>query len=202
MCPYSAKHIGMLRNMFLLFTAIDFLAISALLDPGESATKELAVWWLLLYSSVAAWALGARAWKECQGDCPRPQALLRILTCSSLFFSGCAAAVQFAGKSPEGWIGVFLFLVVYLIRLLPAAAATILVSPFLWICQPKIKTVPLLLICQACCWYGGWAFFGGQPGWREVFLQAAVWIPGWSYALMVGGVMLRLVLPAEKRPPA
>lgn len=188
----------MLRNMFLLFTAVDVLAISLALDQSKPELAHLALMWLLLYSAAAASALGARAWKECQGDCPGPQLLLRILTCSSLFFAGCAAAIEFAGKNPEEWMGIFLFLVVYLIRLLPAAAATILVSPFLWVSRPDLRTLPLLLICQACCWYGGRVFFGGQPGWQEPFLYTSIWVPSWSYALMIGGVMLKPMLPRRK----
>lgn len=180
--------------MFLLFTAIDLLAIQTVLDQRSPELAQFAVLWLILYSSVAAWALGIRAWKECQGDCPGPQALLRLLTCSSLFFAGCAAAVQFAGKNPEEWVGIYLFLIVYLIRLVPAAAATVLITPFLWISRPQAKTTIPVVICQACCWYGGYQFFGGQEGWREAFLYIALWAPAWGYALMIGGVILKPIL--------
>jgi len=189
----------MLRNMFLLFTAVDLLAIHAALDQRHPETAQFALMWLLLYSSVAAWALGVRAWKECQGDCPGPQALLRLLTCSSLVFAGCAAALQFAGKNPGEWLAVYLFLLVYLIRLLPPAAATVLMSPFLWISQPRLKTAILVVIAQACCWYGGHMFFGGQEGWCEAFLYLGLWAPNWGYALMIGGIMLKPILNRTNR---
>ncbi|MBN9417780.1 MAG: hypothetical protein J0I12_20190 [Candidatus Eremiobacteraeota bacterium] len=188
----------MLRNMFLLFTAVDVLAISTVLDQGKPELHQLAIMWLVVYSSVAAWALGMRAWKECQGSCPGPQALLRILTCSSLYLGGCAAALQFGGKNPQEWLGIYLFLVVYLIRLMPAAAATVVVSPFLWISRPRVATLPLVLICQLGCWYGGWTFLGGESGWQEAFLYIGMWAPGWGYALMIGGVILKPLLPREK----
>lgn len=194
-----AKRGSMLRNMFLLFTAVDLLAINAILDGRSEEIAQMALMWLLLYSSVAGWAMGARAWKECQGHCPGPQAMLRILTCSSIFYAACAAALQFGSQNPETWVGVYLFLLVYFLRLTPPAAATILVTPFLWISQPRSKTVLLVLICQVCCWYGGYRLTGGQAGWRDVFLQFGLWAPNWGFALMVGGMMLKPLLKHE--PP-
>ena len=184
--------------MFVLFTLADLLAINVALDQSKPEMAHFALMWLLLYSSVAGWALGMRAWKECQGGVPGPQALLRLLTCSSLFFAGCAAALEFAGKNPGDWLGVYLFLVVYLLRLTPPAAATILMSPFLWAGRPEVKTLVLVLVCQLCCWYGGWLVFGGQEGWREAFLYVSLWAPNWGYALMIGGIILKPLLPREK----
>lgn len=184
--------------MFVLFTLIDLLAINAVLDQRNPETAQFALMWLLLYSAVAGWALGARAWKECQGKVPGPQALLRLLTCSSIFFAACSAALQFAGKNPEDWLGIYLFLVVYVLRLTPAAAATILMTPFLWVSQPKLKTLVTVIICQACCWYGGELVFRGQDRWYEGFLYTSLWAPNWGYALMIGGVMLKPLLKDEK----
>ena len=193
----TTKPWAMLRNMFLLFTAIDVLAINAVLDSGNPETAQFALMWLLFYSSVAGWALGIRAWKECQGDCPGLQALLRILTCSSLFFGACAAIIKLGSGNPEQWVGIYLFVVVYLLRLTPAAAATVLVVPFLWVSQPQVKTVVLVAICQICCWYGGWVVFSGQEGWRESFLYLGLWAPNWGYALMVGGMLIKPLLRKE-----
>ena len=189
----------MLKNMFLLFTAIDVLAINAVLDSGHPETAQFALMWLLFYSSVAAWALGVRAWKECQGDCPGPQALLRILTCSSLFFGACAAIIKLSSGNPEQWVGIYLFVVVYLLRLTPAAAATVLMTPFLWVSQPKVKTIVLVAICQICCWYGGWVVCAGQEDWRQSFLILGLWAPNWGYALMVGGLLIRPLLKKEDK---
>lgn len=189
----------MLRNMFLLFTAVDVLAINAVLDSGNPETAQFAVMWLLFYSSVAGWALGIRAWKECQGDCPGPQALLRILTCSSLFFGACAAIIKLNSGNPEQWKGIYLFVVVYLLRLTPAAAATVLMTPFLWVSQPKVKTVVLVAICQVCCWYGGWVVCAGQEDWRQGFLTLGLWAPNWGYALMVGGLLIKPLLKKEEK---
>jgi len=196
----TTKQPGMLRNMFLLFTAIDVLAISAVLDSGNPEIAQFALMWLLFSSSVPAWALGIRGWKECQGDCSGPQALLRILTCSSLFFGACAAIIKLGSGNPEQWVGIYLIVVVYLLRLTPAAAATVLMTPFLWVSQPKVKTVVLVAICQICCWYGGWVVFSGQEGWREGFLHFGMWAPNWGYALMVGGMLIKpLLLKKEDR---
>lgn len=187
----------MLRNMFVLFTLIDFLAVNAALDSGNPQAAQLGLMWLLLYSAVPGWALGMRAWKECQGNCPGPQTLLRMLTCSSIVYGACAAALQFATKNPEEWLSIYLFVVVYLLRLTPPAAATVLMSPFLWISQPKIKTLVAVLICQACCWYGAWSIFGKEGDWHLIFLYYGLWIPNWGFALMIGGVMLKPLLKGE-----
>ncbi|MFN8606647.1 MAG: hypothetical protein U0931_03885 [Vulcanimicrobiota bacterium] len=187
----------MLRNMFLLFTGLDLLAINEILTNRNEEAVQFSIMWLLFYSAVAGWALGARAWKECQGNCPAPQALLRVLACSSLFYGACAAALQFGGRNPDSWLGVYLFLLIYLLRLTPPAAATILVTPFLWVSQPRLKTLVLVAISQACCWYGGYRVTGGQEGWRDAFLQVSLWIPNWGFALMVGGLLLKPLLNNE-----
>lgn len=199
--PETTKPLAMLRNMFLLFTVMDVFAIQAVLDSANPELAQFALMWLLFYSSVAAWALGLRAWKECQGDCPGPQALLRILTCSSLFFGACAAIIKFGGSRPEQWAGIYVFILIYLIRLTPAAAATVLLTPFLWVSQPKGKTLTLVAISQICCWYGGWVVFQGQQGWREAFLHLSLWAPNWGYALMIGGLLIKPLLKKEEKIP-
>jgi len=187
----------MLRNMFVLFTIIDVLAINAALDQSNPQLAQLGFMWLVLYSAVPAWAIGMRAWKECQGNCGGPQTLLRMLACSSIVYAACAATVDFAGKNPEEWLSIFLFIVVYLLRLTPAAAATVLMSPFLWISQPKLKTLVLVLICQVCCWYGGRTLLGQEADWHLIFLYYGLWAPNWGFALMIGGVMLKPLLKGE-----
>lgn len=179
--------------MFLLFTALDLLAINEILTQRSEEIVQFALMWLLFYSAVAAWVLAGRAWIECRGQCSAAQALLRLLTCSSIFYAGCAAAFRFS-SNPESWAGIWLFLMVYLIRLTPPAAATILASPFLWLSQPRVSTLGLLLICQACCWFGGYSMTDGQEGWREAFLQFGMWAPNWSFALVIGGLMLKPLL--------
>lgn len=190
--------------MFLLFTALDLLAINEILSQRSEEMVQFATMWLLFYSSVVAWVVGSRAWKQCRDDCPAAQTLLRLLTCSSLVYAGCAAAFRYGG-SPESWAGIWLFLVVYLIRLTPPAAATILVTPFLWISQPQSKTLVLVVICQISCWFGGYVLTGGQQGWQPGFLYVGLWAPSWSYALMVGGLLLKPLLggdsqSADRRP--
>lgn len=180
--------------MFLLFTAVDLLAINAVVEMRSESIVRMALMWLVIYSSVAGLVLGARAWKECRGDCPRPQALLRILTCSSLFYAACTAALQFGWKNPEAGFGVYLFLIVYVMRLTPPAAATVLLSPFLWTRQPQVKLLVLVVICQVCCWYGGYRVTGGDPGWCNHFLLFSLWVHHWGFALMVGGLLLKPLL--------
>ncbi len=185
--------------MFLLLTAVDLLAINALLSGSSDATRQLGLMWLLFYSSVAGWAIGLRAWKECQGNCAGTQTMLRLLACSALVYAACTAALQFGGQDPQSWLAVYLFLSVYVLRLTPPAAATVVLTPFLWISQPRLKTLALLLICQVCCWYGGYRLTEGQPDWQHAFLYVGMWAPNWGFGLMVGGLMLKPLLKNE--PP-
>ena len=190
----------MLKLLFAILTVIDMVAINAAIEQPSPEAAQLGLMWLLYYSALVGWLIGFRAWKDCKGqDGPSP-ALLRLCAANSLIFAGVSAALHFSGKNPQEWLSLYLFMAVYLFRLAPLSAASIVISPFLFLSNPRLKALLALLVCQVCAWWGGYLALGQDPAWKESFLLFGMWAPNWGFGLMAGGLLLKPMLPRSDRP--
>ena len=192
----------MLKLMFIMLTAIDMVAINAALEQSSPEAAQLGLMWLFYYSALVGWLIGLKAWKDCKGQDGAGVVLLRLATASSLVFAGVSAALHYSGKNPQEWLSLFLFMAVYLFRLAPLASASIVLTPFLFLSAPRPGMFLGMLVCQLCAWVGGYLALGNEPGWMEAFLMFGMWAPNWGFGLMVGGLLLKPILPRSDSGPA
>jgi len=191
----------MLKLMFVFLTAIDLFAISTILEQSSPEAANLALMWLLYYSSLVGWVIGGRAWQECSSTANGSLTMIRLCTANSLVFAAVAAALQFGGRNPEEWMSLSIFMAVYLFRLAPLAAASVVLTPFLCLSARRPGAVLAVLICQACAWWGAHLALGQDPTWKESFLLFGLWLPNWGFGFMAGGLLLKPLLGRESQSP-
>ena len=193
---------SMLKLMFVLLTAIDILAINAFLEQTSPEATQLGLMWLFYYSSLIGWLIGAKAWQECKINAGSSLTLIRLCTANSMVFAAVAAALNYSGKDPQEWLGLYLYMGVYLFRLGPLAAASIVLTPFLCLSARRPGAILAVVICQACAWWGAHLTLGQDPTWKESFLMFGLWIPNWGFGLMTGGLLLKPILSRPESQPA
>lgn len=189
-----------MRAIFFLLTVIDLLAVFGLLYGGEPAVQP-AISWLLLYSCVPAWLMGAQVAKDQVGShTGSARSLAQILAVSSLAFVACAAVLTFPSLPPDRWPALYLMVLVYALRLAPGAAFSVLLCPFLaLIADQKALTAVSAVVCQVCAWTGAYLLMRQNPDWAHQFLTYSLWVPYWGFSLALGGMATRFSRP---KPPA
>lgn len=184
----------MRKIMALLFIAFDLIALWFLLGPESSATQNLAAVWLVQLAWIPAASLGSYAFKhDLKVNCSWAKWLLVGATANTIWLVTTIALILTLVQ-PEPSLHLVFFLLLYFIRLLPGAAAFILLSPILWWkAQERRRYTGTLLWGQFCAWICGYFIFGGSSGWPNDFLSAAIALPYWSFSVMLGASLLGLL---------
>lgn len=193
----------MLKILFLILTAIDGLAIRTLTEGAAPETASLAINWLFYFSCLPGWFIGGVAWKACRTEEGQGLQALRMMAANALVFAALASIFHFTQPVPPNAPGIYLFLLVYLFRVLPMAAVSVLVSPFIWVGTPR-KGAALFtaLLCQGAAWMGAYLVLAPQPEWPTAFLTFSLWFPNWGFAAMVGGLVISPLLSERSLPPS
>lgn len=186
----------------LLLVAGDVLSIIYLPGDGRDKFNEASVFWLVWGSTAIAWLAGGQLWFQSKfKQHSLPVRGLQVLTAAQVAGLALSLCLQLCLRQPltgNPWVTWFLLL--YSVRLLPAAGLSAIGAPLLGLASWRHRPSRLAAgLCTASAWTAGWLFFGNWPDWVSTFLTFGLFVPFWGWAWLVGGLVLAL-LPSDGTP--